>query len=126
MDMKKNSKDFDEQALDDLIQEAMSDDMFVAVPEGFADRMEKKAQQINLYRFWQDEFLKHIYFIGGPILMLAITFGVFYYFNPESLTGILSFLNQFKWLLLGGIILLFGIQLADSWVFKRLGKNQNT
>ena len=122
-ELNKTNADFDEQSLDALIQEAMSDDFFVAIPEDFADRMEKKAMQINGYRFWLDEILKHSVLLGGILLMLATAFGVFYYFNPENTVGILAFLNQIKWSLLGGIILFFGVQMADTWVFKKLGCN---
>ena len=74
---RKMNTDFDEQALDALIQEALTDDAFVIVPEDFADRMEVKAKQINAYRFWQDELLKHSAVLGGALLMLAVVFGVF-------------------------------------------------
>lgn len=124
--MKKENRDFDEQALDALIQEAMKDDFFVAVPEDFADRMEKKAQQINLFRFWQEAVFKHAVIIGGAIAMLAVAFGVLYYFSAESISGILGFLIRFKWILMGGIALLFVIQMADTWVFNKLSENEKT
>lgn len=125
--MKKKNKEFemhnfeiDDQAIDAMIQEAMADDFMVIVPEGFADKMEKKAQQINLYRFWKNEILKHAALFGGVILMPLIALGIFYYYDPNSLNGIMSFLKQFKWELLAVIIMFFGIQLADSWVGKKL------
>lgn len=123
--MKKNknnfnlNEEFSEQFLDDLIKEAISDDFYVDIPSDFADRMEKKAEQINVLRYWKEEFLKHLAFLGGILVMLAIPFGVFYYFDPENITGILTFLIQFKWMLLGGFILLFAIQMADSWAIKK-------
>lgn len=118
---RKMNSDFDDQALDALIQEALSDDMFVNVPENFADKMEAKAKQINLYRFWQDELLKHSAVLGGALLMLAIVFGVLYYFSPEITNGIIIFLDRFKWILLGSAGLVFSMQLADSWIGNRLG-----
>ncbi len=124
--MKKNhdnfyfNDDLEEQFLDDLIKEAMRGDFDVDIPEGFADRMEKKAQQINRYRYWKEEFLKHLLLLGGALFMLAVAFGVFYYYNPESSIGILAFLNKFKWMLLGGIALFFAIQMADSWAIKKI------
>ncbi|MBN1651994.1 MAG: hypothetical protein JW857_11740 [Bacteroidales bacterium] len=124
--MKKNKDNFyfdgdiEEQFLDDLIIEAMRGDLDLDIPEGFADRMEKKAQQINRYRYWKEEFLKHLLLMGGALVMLAIAFGVFYYYNPENSSGILAFLAQFKWMLLGGFVLLFGIQMADSWAIKKI------
>lgn len=124
--MKKNTEpmnlneEFSEQFLDDLIKETLSEDFYVDIPTDFADRMEKKAEQINVSRYWKEEFLKHLAFLGGTLLMLAIPFGVFYYFNPENITGILTFLIQFKWILLGGFILLFAIQMADSWAIKKI------
>jgi len=119
--MKKENRNFDEHELDALIQEAMADDLFVAVPDGFADRMEKKAQQINLIHFWQEAVFKHLTILGGALTMLAIVLGVLYYFSAESISGILGFLIQFKWILLGGFSSLFLIQMADSWVAKKLG-----
>ena len=118
---RKMNNNFDEQALDALIQEALTDDTFVIVPEDFADRMEAKAKQINGYRFWQDELLKHSTVLGGALLMLAVVFGVFYYFSPENTNGVIIFLDRFKWLLLSGAGLVFLMQLADSWIVKKLG-----
>ena len=118
---RKMNTDFDEQALDALIQEALSDDMFVHVPENFADKMEVKAKQINGYRFWQDELLKHFTVLGGVLLMLAIVFGVFYYFSPETTNGVIVFLDRFKWILFSGAGLVFLMQLLDSWIANRLG-----
>ncbi len=115
--------DFDEQALDALIQEALKDDFEIRIPEGFADLMEEKAKQLNLYSYWKEEVLKHAAILLGIIVMLAIPLGIFYYFQPKIISGILSFLNQFKWFLLGGIVLLFTIQMADSWILKKLGLN---
>ncbi|MCD6091642.1 MAG: hypothetical protein J7J72_09090 [Bacteroidales bacterium] len=121
--MKKENKDIDEQMLDALIQKAMKDDFTIHIPLGFADRMEEKAKQIKLFSFWKEELFKQLALLGGIILMLAIPLGVFYYFQAESLSGILNFLNQFKWLLLGGIVFLFMVQMADSWILKKLGLN---
>ncbi len=132
MDMNKENNDlgmnneFDEQLLDALILEALNDDILVSVPDGFADLMEEKAKQINVFRFWKEELLKQISFFGGAILMLTVAFGVLYYFKAESLSEILIFLNKYKWLLLGAITLFFGIQIADTWVFKRLGEDSDT
>ncbi len=127
--MKKINKEFgmhnfelDDHAIDAMIQEAMTDDLLV-IPEDFADKMEIKAKQINLYRFWKNEFLKHAALFGGAILMPLIALGIFYYYEPKSLNGIVSFLDQFKWILLAGIIMFFAIQLADSWVGKKLRLN---
>lgn len=120
-ELRKMNDDIDERALDALIQEALADDVFVAVPENFADIMEAKAKQINGYRFWQDELLKHSTVLGGVLLMLAIVFGVFYYFSPENTKGIIVFLDRFKWILLSGAGLVFLMQLADSWIVKKLG-----
>lgn len=114
-------RNFDEQALDVLIQEALSNDMFIAVPENFADKMEEKAKQINAFRFWQEELLKHTTVLGGVLLMFAVVFGVFYYFSPETIRGIINFLDRFKWLLLGGAGFVFFMQLADSWIENKLG-----
>lgn len=124
--MKKENRDFDEHELDALIQEAMADDLFVAVPDGFADKMEKKAQQINLIRFWQEAAFKHASILGGAVAMLSIVLGVLYYFSAESISGILGFLIQFKWILMVGFALLFGIQMADTWMFNKLGENEKT
>lgn len=115
------NSDFDEQALDALIQEALADDMFVNIPEGFADRLENKALKINAFRFWQEELLKHTTVLGGVLLMFAVVFGVFYYFSPETIRGIINFLDRFKWLLLGGAGFVFFMQLADSWIENKLG-----
>lgn len=120
-ELRKMNDDIDERALDALIQEALADDVFVAVPENFADIMEAKAKQINGYLFWQDELLKHSTVLGGVLLMLAIVFGVFYYFSPENTNGIIVFLDRFKWILLSGAGLVFLMQLADSWIVKKLG-----
>ncbi len=120
----KMNSEFDERALDALIQEALTEDMFVAVPENFADRMEAKAKQINIFRFWQDELLKHTILLGGTLLMIAVVFGVFFYFSPENTNGFIQFVVQFKWIILGSLFFIFGIQLVDSWIMKKLGLSQ--
>jgi vacuolar-type H+-ATPase subunit I/STV1 len=128
MDMKKENSelikmnsDFDEQALDALIQEALTEDMHVVVPDSFADKMEAKAKRINVLRFWQEEFLKHAILLGGAIVMIAIVFGVFFYFSPENTNGFILFVVQFKWIILGSLFFIFAIQLVDSWIAKKLG-----
>lgn len=124
--MKKEELDFgkmnfDEQELDALIQEAMADDIDVFVPSNFADKMELKAIQINRIRFWKEEFFKHAALFGGVFLMFAIVFGVFFYFSPEQTKGIVQFLDQYKWFILSGFVLAFSLQMADSWVGRKLG-----
>lgn len=128
--MKKINKKFgmhnfelDDQAIDAMIQEAMADDIKVIVPKDFADKMETKAKQINLYRFWKNELLKHAALFGGAILMPLIALAIFYYYKPDSLNAIVSFLDQFKWIILAGISIIFAIQLADSWVRNKLRLN---
>jgi len=121
----KKYMDFDDKSLDALFLEAMSDDFSIKIPEDFADRLEKKAQQINLNRFWQEEILKQASLLGGILFLIAVAFGIFYYFQPQNAINSLAFLNQIKLILIGGVVLFFGVQLADTWVFKSLGKNQN-
>ena len=125
--MKKENAKFDrineweESDWDAMILEAFEEDNTISIPDDFADRLEQKAIQINTYRYWTDELIKQLILIGGVIVMLAVVYGVLYYFKAQNIEVISGFILRYKGLLFVGILLVLAIQLGDSWVARKLG-----
>jgi len=106
--------------LDNLIREAMSDDFSVDIPSNFADKMERKAMQINKQRFWREEISKQLVFFFGGLLLFAVALGIFFYYQPKQIVPLGEFILQYKWIFIAGLAGVFFFQLIDGWIHKRL------
>lgn len=117
---KKATNDFSEMEMDAFIQEALKTDSFISIPDDFADKLEKKANQLNKQRYWLEEFFKQFILWMGTMIILVVAIGIVWYYKPENAWTFISFLQDFKWILIIGFAFLFFIQLADSWLMKKL------
>jgi magnesium-transporting ATPase (P-type) len=117
---KKATNDFSEMEMDAFIQEALKTDSFISIPDDFADKLEKKANRLNKQRYWLEEFFKQFILWTGTMIILVVAIGIVWYYKPENAWTYISFLLDFKWILIIGFAFLFFIQLADSWLMKKL------
>lgn len=117
---KKATNDFSEMEMDAFIQEALKTDSFISIPDDFADKLEKKANRLNKQRYWLEEFFKQFILWTGTMIILVVAIGIVWYYKPENAWTFISFLLDFKWILIIGFAFLFFIQLADSWLMKKL------
>lgn len=123
--MKKITNEIDDQMLDELIQQALSNNLLVKIPDDFADRMEMKAKKINHFRYWREELFKQLLVVGGIVVMILALFSLLFYFKIWSIDHLFDLLNQRVFLVIFSVVALVTLVLLNTWIEKKLNYKES-
>jgi hypothetical protein len=101
--------------LDELIDESLKEEPLCSLPDNFADKV---IRIVDKKIFMRKRIYELLFYAASLIALLAITYILIYFVEPEFLKSILGFLIIHKWTVIVGLISLLGIQTADYFLVK--------
>jgi formate/nitrite transporter FocA (FNT family) len=117
MDSYKGKHTEDEfQNVDQLLKEILEDGFEPNIPIGFADNVVEKLEKRKSIR---EALLRHLMMTLGMLVILAFTVAFLFYFELKEANILLDFAIQFKYPIAFVLLIITGIQLADSFLLSR-------
>jgi formate/nitrite transporter FocA (FNT family) len=117
MDSYKGKHTEDEsQNVDQLLKEILEDGFEPNIPIDFADNVVEKLEKRKSIR---EALLRHLMMTLGMLVILAFTVAFLFYFELKEANILLDFAIQFKYPIAFVLLIITGIQLADSFLLSR-------
>jgi formate/nitrite transporter FocA (FNT family) len=118
MDSYKGKHTEDEsQNVDQLLKEILEDGFEPNIPIDFADNVVEKLEKRKSIR---EALLRHLMMTLGMLVILAFTVAFLFYFELKEANILLDFAIQFKYPIAFVLLIITGIQLADSFLLSRV------
>lgn len=102
--------------IDLLLKESLLDDFEINIPADFADNVVEKVEK---RRSIKESLLRHLIMCIGFVVILGFAVAFLFYFGLKEANILLEFAMNFKYPITFGILIITGIQLADSFLLSR-------
>ena len=102
--------------IDLLLKESLLDDFDINIPADFADNVVEKVEK---RRSIKESLLRHLIMSIGFVVILGFAVALLFYYSLKEANILLEFAMNFKYPITFGILIITGIQLADSFLLSR-------